>query len=232
MEAEKINPQQLQDLFAFTRKHFVEYHDLQAELADHLANAIEERWQQQPGLSFNEALQAEFKKFGIFGFSDIVEQRQNALFKRYHRLVWQEFRSALDIRMALIIAFSSAAIFMAVLFFPWSYALLLLLFFGVSSYKLWQIKKHYRQKLEATGKKWLLEEIIFNCGGLGVMMTLPLQFALHMPTEALTPMLAAVMTALLVLLFVYDYIVLFRMPGKAVTYLQKVYPEYGLENLS
>ena len=97
MEAKKIDHEQMQKLFTFTRQHFVEYYDLQAELADHLANAIEARWAEQPGLSFDEALHLEFKKFGIFGFSDIVEQRQNALFKKYYRLVWHEFRSTVSL---------------------------------------------------------------------------------------------------------------------------------------
>jgi hypothetical protein len=32
---------------------------------DHLANAIETQWQENPKLSFNEALNKEFKKFGV-----------------------------------------------------------------------------------------------------------------------------------------------------------------------
>jgi hypothetical protein len=48
---------------------------------DHLANAIETQWQNQK-LSFNEALNKEFKKFGVFGFMDVVEKRQTVLSKK------------------------------------------------------------------------------------------------------------------------------------------------------
>jgi hypothetical protein len=48
---------------------------------DHLANAIETQWQENPKLSFNEALNKEFKKFGVFGFMDVVEKRQTVLSK-------------------------------------------------------------------------------------------------------------------------------------------------------
>jgi hypothetical protein len=41
---------------------------------DHLANAIE-TMARKPKLSFNEALNKEFK-FGVFGFMDVVEKRQ------------------------------------------------------------------------------------------------------------------------------------------------------------
>jgi hypothetical protein len=42
----------------------MEWYDLQSELVDHLANAIETQWQENPKLSFNEALNKEFK-FGV-----------------------------------------------------------------------------------------------------------------------------------------------------------------------
>lgn len=35
----------------------------------------------------------EFKKFGIFGFMDVVEQRQKAMNKKYNKLVWQHFKA-------------------------------------------------------------------------------------------------------------------------------------------
>jgi hypothetical protein len=69
--SEKINIQihetnrpQIDHLFTFTRQHYVEWYDLQSELVDHLANAIETQWQENPKLSFNEALNKEFK-FGV-----------------------------------------------------------------------------------------------------------------------------------------------------------------------
>ena len=77
----KLSAEQIERLYQFTRQHYVEYYDLQTELVDHLANAIEEQWQQNPKLSFEEALQIEFKKFGVFGFMDVVEQRQSVLNK-------------------------------------------------------------------------------------------------------------------------------------------------------
>lgn len=43
----KINTSQIDQLFIFTRQHYVEYYDLQSELADHLANAIEEQWKEK-----------------------------------------------------------------------------------------------------------------------------------------------------------------------------------------
>lgn len=72
----KLTTQQIDHLYLFTRQHYVEWYDLQSELVDHLANAIETQWQENPKLSFDEALNIEFKKFGVFGFMGVVEEKQ------------------------------------------------------------------------------------------------------------------------------------------------------------
>ena len=44
----KLTQQQIDRLYQFTRQHYVEWYDLQTELVDHLANAIEAQWQENP----------------------------------------------------------------------------------------------------------------------------------------------------------------------------------------
>lgn len=79
----RINKDQINQLFAFTKKHLVEHYDIQAELVDHLANAIEEQWKENPDILFEDALNKEYKNFGVFGFSGLVEQKEGALRKYY-----------------------------------------------------------------------------------------------------------------------------------------------------
>ena len=38
MELKKLTSEQIDQLYLFTRQHFVEYYDLQTELVDHLAH--------------------------------------------------------------------------------------------------------------------------------------------------------------------------------------------------
>ena len=71
-----LTENQIQALYKFTRQHYVEYYDVQTELVDHLANDIEQIWEENPNISFEQARDQSFKKFGIFGFMEIVEQRQ------------------------------------------------------------------------------------------------------------------------------------------------------------
>src|SRR6185436_6113077 len=82
----KLIKEQIDRLYQFTIQHYVEYYDLQTELVDHLANAIEQQWQENPKISFEDALQTEFKKFGIFGFTDLVEKRRFALQEKYQKI--------------------------------------------------------------------------------------------------------------------------------------------------
>jgi hypothetical protein len=49
----KLSSTQIEKLYAFTRQHYVEYYDLQTELVDHLANAIEAQWEENPGLTLS-----------------------------------------------------------------------------------------------------------------------------------------------------------------------------------
>lgn len=101
----QLTKDQIQNLYKFTKQHYVEWYDLQSELVDHLANDIEQIWKTEPNLSFDETKLKSFKKFGVFGFMDVVEKRLNALRKRYLKLFWTEFKSFFTIpKIALTIS--------------------------------------------------------------------------------------------------------------------------------
>jgi len=89
----KLTKTQIDRLFIFTQKHYVDYYDLQTELVDHLSNEVEAQWQGNNKLSFEDALQLEFKKFGVFGFTDLVAQRQAKMSRRYHKLILSILKS-------------------------------------------------------------------------------------------------------------------------------------------
>lgn len=78
-------------LFDFCQRHYVYHYDLQVELVDHMASAIEEQWQENPQLEFESVLKNTFSKFGIYGFSKIKEQKQKELARKYNRLLWLYF---------------------------------------------------------------------------------------------------------------------------------------------
>lgn len=83
----KLTEQNIGNLYKFTRQHYVEHYDVQTELVDHLANDIEQIWDKNPTLSFEQARDISFKKFGIFGFMDVVDQKIVQLNKKYFKLI-------------------------------------------------------------------------------------------------------------------------------------------------
>jgi len=106
----KISEKEIKELYTFTRKHFVEHFDVQMELVDHLACAIEEIWEKNPKTNFNDALKITFKTFGVFGFSDIVEHKANSLSKKNYkkilkytinRLKWPKILSSITLAIFL-----------------------------------------------------------------------------------------------------------------------------------
>lgn len=104
-----LSKEQIDALFDFTRKHYVEYYDLQVELVDHLANDIEQIMNENPKISFEQARDKAFKKFGITGFSDVVSAKTWQMQKEYYKLIFKHFLSLLTSKIIIIsIAFFAA----------------------------------------------------------------------------------------------------------------------------
>ncbi len=229
----KLTTEQIQKLYKFTREHYVEYYDLQTELVDHLANAIEEQWQENPKLSFDEALRIEFKKFGVFGFMDVVEKRQAALGKKYSKLVLNNLKQFFCIPKIIT---TVAMVFIVFVFLKFlqkdlpilqiTFAILTLLFFvGIIV-----LSRKIKKQTQLSGKKWLFKEIIFGYSSISGLINLPIQFSLHLKGEIFANWILLVMSFLLILLALIEYIVLILIPSKAEDYLKETYPEYEFSN--
>lgn len=229
----KLNAEQVERLYAFTRQHYVEYYDLQTELVDHLANAIEAQWQKKPKLSFEEALNIEFKKFGVFGFMDVVEKRQVALNKKYNKLVLNELKtffsipkiigtfSAIGIVFYLLKSFHEGVLVMQTIF------LFLVVLYFVGMTMLWKTNKRRNQK---SGRKWLFKEIIFGYSASAGLINLPLQFSIHLKAENYPDWVLAIYATFMIVFVLTEYIVLVLIPSKAEKHLKEAYPEYEFTN--
>ena len=228
----KLSAQQIDQLYAFTRQHFVEWYDLQSELVDHLANAIEQEWEQNPNRTFDEILNKEFQKFGVFGFMDVVEERQKFLNRKYSRLIWSYYREFFGLpKIILTIALVYGIHAIIQLFnnsniFP-TIVVSFLLIFGFFTFR----KRYYlKQKANKTGMKWLFEDIMINRVSL-LLFLLPsgiIKFFNFFqnnfePSEwsLIIGEIAFVLVGLLV------YIQLVIVPKRVATDLAKIYPEYS-----
>lgn len=228
-----LNAEQIERLYAFTREHFVEWYDLQSEFVDHLANAIEQQWEQQPELEFETALQAEFKKFGVFGFMEIVEQRQAALTRKYHGILWKHFRTFFGIPNILLTIAMVYALFLILKQLPYAEewymfisAVLLLSMLLLIVRKIVIQNKTKR----TTEKRWLFNDIIHSYGNLSVVMLFPIQVLIRLSSgeskflsDDGTLLIASI---LLVIYALAAFVILRVIPAKAASYLAETYPDY------
>jgi len=228
----KITPEHIDRLYRFTREHFVEWYDLQTELVDHLANAIEKQWEENPKIPFEEALQTEFKKFGVFGFMDVVEKRQAALEKKYRKIIWQHFKAFFTLPKILTTATAFAFFWVLLKNLNQAHIIVYVFLIGaVLSFWILTIAKKFKaqKKASKTTKKWLFKEMIFGYGNVIGLSYLPLQFIVHLDFDAgLSNLQIGFFSFFIVALYLLEYIILFEIPSKATTYLRETYPEYVL----
>lgn len=137
MSERKLTQEQIDHLFELCEFHNVHYYDVQIELVDHIASAIEAIWETNPDLSFEEAVFRVGEQFGVepfshssynsilpsitglrfseeSGFEAIKEAKEKELRRKYDRLQWKyigEFFKLPRIILTLIIAFLLFVVF-------------------------------------------------------------------------------------------------------------------------
>lgn len=89
MSERKLTTEQIDDLFSFCEEQNIYHYDLQIELVDHLAAAIEQKWKENPKLTYDKALWAVFNQFGASGFRKIRKAKEKELRRKYTRVLWQ-----------------------------------------------------------------------------------------------------------------------------------------------
>ena len=229
----QLNNEQINQLYLFTRQHFVEYYDLQTELVDHLANAIEEQWQINPTRTFDQALQIEFKKFGVFGFMEVVEKRQAALIKKYAKIIWSHFQNFFHLPQIIGTMSMIGILFYILKISYYSEIIVIILLMALLVFLFVELVRNARkmkQQNEATGKKWLFKEILTGFGQTSGFLFLPLQIVIHFRSLFNADLMLLLGSFLLVSLGLYQYIVLVLIPKKAEQYLKETYPEYEFSN--
>ena len=223
----KVCEGQVEALYLFTRQHYVEYYDVQTELVDHLANGIEAQWAVNPEIPFEAALQKEFKKFGVFGFSEVVGKRQRAMEKKYWKFIWKESKSIIrEPKMALPILFLFAGSYFLLTFKEGIYVLMaLVVLLSLFTIIFWTGKTNSLKKKKKKGEKiYLLETIIFNAGGAFSLMWLPIHI-LNISEVSSNFYVDLLMAFLIVLISLTSYICFYRLPNKKNEILEKVHPE-------
>jgi hypothetical protein len=233
----KISPQETTKLYAFTRVHYVEYYDLQTELVDHLANGIELMWLEQPNLSFEQALQIEFKKFGIFGFTDLVTERQQKMNKRYNQLIWSILKTYITIPRLFLTTMLTLLMYVVMNMVAYkAYVVLGLLVLPIliMVYKTIVYKIRMKKRKKKAQKLWMFEDVIYSYGQsfalFQIIVFLPQyflrsEFILKLINSTVGLMFISIV---LTIFLIGVYIAVKVIPSKAKEHISKIHPEYNL----
>lgn len=229
----KLNKQQINQLYLFTRQHFVEWYDLQSELVDHLANSIEDRWKENPKLTFEEALDLEFKKFGIFGFMDVVDERRRFLSKKYSRIIWKHYKEFFRLpKIILTVSSMYFLYFLSEKLQDTQYLYLSILAIIGIAFTIESRKIHKAQKLKEkeTGKKWFFEQMVdaFDVYPITLLPMQLINLSVTIGEDGWYRGIAIFGAILLVLFALLQYVHWKIVYPKIVQEMGSVYPEYEM----
>lgn len=229
----KLNKQQINQLYLFTRQHFVEWYDLQSELVDHLANSIEDRWKENPKLTFEEALDLEFKKFGIFGFMDVVDERRRFLSKKYSRIIWKHYKEFFRLpKIILTVSSMYFLYFLSEKLQDTQYLYLSILAIIGIAFTIESRKIHKAQKLKEkeTGKKWFFEQMVdaFDVYPITLLPMQLINLSVTIGEDGWHRGIAIFGAILLVLFALLQYVHWKIVYPKIVQEMGSVYPEYEM----
>ena len=230
----KLSKEHIDQLYKFTRAHFVEWYDLQTELVDHLANDIESIWEKEPKLTFDQAKNKAFKKFGIFGFSDVITDKSKAVNKRYWKVFWNIFKDYIKPPKILLVLLGSLFIFTIADLTEYKITILISAFwiiFIIPIVFFFKYNIELKRKFKKTGKKWLVDEMIRqSCLFFFLGIQIPIQLLKYVNNNSFTidTFWLFITSFLLAVFATFVYVVIKIMPPKLEEQMSKQFPEYKL----
>ena len=230
----KLTEQHIENLYKFTRQHYVYHYDVQSELVDHLANDIEQIWEEYPKTTFEQARDKSFKKFGIFGFMDVIEAKQKQMNKRYWKIIIRFVKEWFSIPKIIATTSLFLAIFFTLKINYTEYILLgaILLLFTYNAVKQIRERKISKEKKEKQEKTFLLEAMIGETrngfSGFVFVHVFNSINLIRIPFSELEDHWLAIIAASATLLIILFYVTSYLIPQKAEELLQETYPEYKM----
>ncbi len=230
----KLTESQIDNLYKFTRQHYVYHYDVQTELVDHLANDIEGIWEENPTVSFEQARDKSFKKFGIFGFMDVIEAKQKQMNKRYWKILLRFVKEwfTLPKLITTILIFLGVFFLMQIPFAEITIVSVLLILVVFEMIAVYKIRKEHKAKEKTDDKIFLLEAMIGTTknGFTGFTFINLFNFInlTKFDFSGLNVYWLVLIALTVTLLIIFFYAANYVLPQKAEELLQETYPEYKL----
>lgn len=234
MTERKLIEEEIDRLFDFCRKHYVPEYDLQIELVDHLASAIEDQWKINPNIPFPVARINSFEQFGIFGFSKIKEQKEKGLRRKYRSLLLKftlEFYRLPKVLLTFALTILLYAIFRLVndiIWITWPIFVLAIAFFIY--YRFWLFPRCYEIKT-ANEKPFMLLNYLKNKQvEASVIFQIPLNIANFSNLSTFNcsahPLILFMIAFIIISLSILLYVNLIVLPSKIREHFTEQFPQF------
>lgn len=238
METRKLTPNEIDYLFTFIEQRNVKYYDVQMELVDHFASAIETHWENNPGLSFDESLRMEQKQFNKYDFKRIIEEKERALKKKYQKLQFQYIREFFRLPKIILTIISTLILYISFVNtnqFKKLYILLILS--ALTTIVIAGIVQKLRTKIVLSENKSLLIFEEYKRIRNKMMAPVSLLYVFFLTpvnligkevffSNAQNPIISLLIALSLVLLLIFSYVSLIYLPQRIKADFIREYPQF------
>lgn len=107
----KLTLQQVGEIKNFIQSRGITFLDVQMEVLDHVASAVEEKMTAEVQLEFKDSLKQTHASFGIFGLSTIEDAIVNGMERRFRKVFWQKISSFFHLRFIPLLLLSAFFIY-------------------------------------------------------------------------------------------------------------------------
>lgn len=151
-----LSEEQIGELYKYCERKRVIYYDIQIEIVDHMANAIEDKMKADPQLGFKQALEEVHASFGSFGLREIVQSKESYMRKHYSKMRKNLFWSYFTLPKIAFTAFVFVVFVTLERLIPIAYLPYTLLVMGAAFLYLMIKQEIVKRKLRKAQKKQLL----------------------------------------------------------------------------
>jgi len=177
MNKKELTPTQIEYLFKFMRQKYVRYYDVQIELVDHFASAIEEMWETNPSISFEKAVKEVYSEFPVTGFNNLINEKIQAIQNRLKKHTWKEVKAYLTIPKVTLTLLLCAVFNILYSNIPYPYWFAYGIILGLTFLSFFILKRTIKNQKHKT--KFLVLELLIGSQSLfAFMQYLPI-YVLH-----------------------------------------------------
>lgn len=230
MESKKLSQEQIDALFSFMRRKRVPHYDVQVELVDHFASAIEDLWKEHPELPFDKAISRIYDGFPITGFYSVVSKQTEAIQKKAWRwsfTTWISYFKWPRMLFSLCLVVVLRMIFFLPINAEWLFYAVggLLIIGGI------YVVRQSNPNPKKGGMRFLRLEATYGAVGLTLNFINPLLvigFGSQFGDLNTVPNWACwLMSVFLTYMGCFFYILFFQLPKQAKSDLRKHFPQYA-----